>query len=218
MLNIPDPFTLIAGLAMLGLVPFIAMMATSFVKLVVIFSLIRNALGVQQVPPNMALHGLALILTIFIMAPVGYQCYYEALDLTVDWKNTEQALGAIGTILEPYRQFLLNKVNPSEVSFFADTAKQLWPANQQDVITEQNFLVLIPAYTVGELTAAFKAGFLLYLPFIAIDLIVSNILLAMGMMMVSPMTISLPFKLLLFVLLDGWPRLTHGIVLSYQLS
>ncbi|WP_064609276.1 type III secretion system export apparatus subunit SctR [Photobacterium sp. J15] len=218
MLSIPDPFTLIAGLAALGLVPFIAMMATSFVKLVVIFSLIRNALGVQQVPPNMALHGLALILTIFIMAPVGYQCYQEALNINVDWKDSGQAIEAVSTVLEPYRQFLLNKVTDSEVRFFADTAKQLWPADLQDIVTEENFLVLIPAYTVGELTAAFKAGFLLYLPFIAIDLIVSNILLAMGMMMVSPMTISLPFKLLLFVLLDGWPKLTHGIVLSYQMG
>lgn len=218
MVNTPDAFTLIGGLSLLGLVPFIAIMATSFVKLAIVFALIRNALGVQQVPPNMALHGLALILTVFIMAPTAYQCYLIALEMDVDWNNSSEAIQGIGTVLEPYRQFLLNKVSQSEVDFFADTAKQLWPPEQRDIVSADSFLVLIPAYTVSELTAAFEAGFLLYLPFIAIDLIVSNILLAMGMMMVSPMTISLPFKLLLFVLLDGWTRLTHGIVLSYQVG
>ena len=215
MFNTPEAFTLIAGLSMLSLVPFIAVMATSFVKLTVVFALIRNALGVQQIPPNMALHGLALILTVFIMAPTGYQCYQIAMDIHVDWSKSSEAITGVEQVMEPYRQFLLQKVNLEEVAFFADTAQKLWPADQQEIMSEDSFLILIPAYTVGELTAAFQAGFLLYLPFIAIDLIVSNILLAMGMMMVSPMTISLPFKLLLFVLLDGWTRLTHGIVLSY---
>ncbi|GLT17815.1 EscR/YscR/HrcR family type III secretion system export apparatus protein [Vibrio zhanjiangensis] len=218
MFNTPDAFTLIGGLTLVGLLPFITVMATSFVKISIIFVLIRNALGVQQAPPNMAMNGLALVLTIFIMAPVAYECHQIALELGTEWENSTEAMQGIGHILEPYRQFLLNKVSQTEVDFFADTAKQLWPPEHRDIIDNESFLVLIPAYTVSELTSAFEVGFILYLPFIAIDLIVSNILLAMGMMMVSPMTISLPFKLLLFVLLDGWTRLTHGIVLSYQIG
>jgi len=213
LINTPDVFTLVGGLALVGLIPFIAIMATSFIKLAVIFALVRNALGVQQVPPNMALHGLAIILTIFIMAPTFHQCYQLASE--VDWGNNSEIIEGITTTLEPYRQFLLNKVSDKEVEFFTDTAGMLWPKEQRDVISSESFLILIPAYTVSELTSAFEAGFLIYLPFIVIDLIVSNILLAMGMMMVSPMTISLPFKILIFVLLDGWTLLTHGVVMSY---
>ncbi|MGU3845577.1 SctR family type III secretion system export apparatus subunit VscR, partial [Vibrio diabolicus] len=114
-----------------------------------------------------------------------------------------------------YREFLKKHIRETEAIFFTDAARTLWPQKYVDRLESDSLLLLLPAFTVSELTRAFEIGFLLYLPFIAIDLIVYNLLLAMGMMMVSPMTISLPFKLLLFVLLDGWTKLTHGLVLSY---
>jgi type III secretion protein R len=213
--QIPDPLSLILLTAMLALAPFFAVMATSYVKLVVVLSLIRNALGVQQIPPNMVLNGIAVVLTIYIMAPVG-----QATFAAVQNENLKDMSAAnLRTVLEkggaPVRQFLNAHTSNHEKKFFLDTAKRLWGDKARIEIAEDSFFVLIPAFTVSELTSAFQIGFLLYLPFIAIDLIVSNILLAMGMMMVSPMTISLPFKLLLFVLVDGWARLIHGLVLTY---
>lgn len=211
-----DPVLLIIGLSILSLVPFLAIMTTSFVKLAVVFSLLRNALGVQQIPPNMAIHGLAIILSVYVMAPV----FYEIGDVIEDENIKFESLSEIKPVFEkgsePFKEFLLKHSDPHERGFFIQSAKKLWPEKYSSDISEDSFLILIPAFTVSELTSAFEIGFLLYLPFIAIDIIISNILLAMGMMMVSPMTISLPFKLLLFVLLDGWAKLIHGLVLTYQ--
>lgn len=213
--QIPDPLTLILLTAVLSLAPFFAIMATSYVKLVVVLSLVRNALGIQQIPPNMVLNGIAVILSIYIMAPVG-QATFAAVE-NEDFKDFNAA--KLKVVLEkgssPIREFLNRHTTSHEKKFFLDTARRVWGNKSKVEISPDSFFVLIPAFTVSELTSAFQIGFLLYLPFIAIDLIVSNILLAMGMMMVSPMTISLPFKLLLFVLIDGWARLIHGLVLTY---
>lgn len=211
----PDPSLLVLTLILLGLVPFIAVIATSFVKIVVVLQLVRNALGIQQIPPTMTLQGLAIILTLYIMAPVGIETFniLEGRDL----KNMEaEALAdTLSEAGEPFRQFLNRHADARHKTFFLETAKRLWPATATEDLDDGHFLVLIPAFTITELNNAFEVGFLLYLPFVAIDLIISNILLAMGMMMVSPMTISLPFKLLLFVMLDGWTRLIQGLVLTY---
>jgi len=214
--SLPDPVTLIFIVAVIGLTPALVIMATSFVKLVVVFSLIRNALGVQQIPPNMVLHGLAIILTVYIMAPVVV-AGFESLQ-TIDFQNAdiETLMASLSTASEPFREFLSKHASPAQTSFFMQTASRLWPVELRDQVDAETLLILIPAFAVSELTTAFEIGFLIYLPFITIDLIVSNILLAMGMMMVSPMTISLPFKLLLFVMLDGWTKLVHGLVLTYQ--
>lgn len=213
-----DRFSLIFIFAALSMAPFAFMVVSSFVKLVVVLSLIRNALGVQQIPPNTIINALAIMLSVFIMAPVAQDTYAIFKDKNLSFKeeNTEQIIEAYEEGKVPLQQFLLKHSGPVERRFFIKTAKMLWPQGRADGLTEDSFLVLIPAFTISELTAAFKIGFLIYLPFIMIDLIVSNILLAMGMMMVSPITISLPFKLLLFVLVNGWSRLVHGIVLTYQ--
>ena len=213
-----DPLLLIVGMALLGLVPFLAVMATTFVKLSVVMLLLRNAMGIQQIPPNMTLHGLGLILSIYIMAPIGIQAYQivEQKNLDLETLDSRTLFDTLSEAAEPYRQFLDKHALDHEQAFFVKTAHQLWPKDYAATVTPDHLLVLIPAFTVSELTSAFQVGFLLYLPFIVIDLVISNILLAMGMMMVSPMTISLPFKLLLFVLLDGWTRLIHGLVLTYQ--
>ncbi|MDD0976389.1 type III secretion system export apparatus subunit SctR [Pseudomonas fontis] len=218
MIQLPDELSLILGLALLALLPFIAVMSTSFIKITVVFALLRNALGVQQIPPNMAMYGLAIILSIYVMAPTGFSTYDYLRTHEVKLSNAESVEGFLDEGIAPYRDFLKRQINPREQAFFLDGTKKLWPAEYADRIDGDSLLILLPAFTVSELTRAFEIGFLIYLPFIAIDLIISNILLAMGMMMVSPMTISLPFKLLLFVLLDGWARLTHGLLLSYGIS
>ncbi|MBO5489974.1 MAG: type III secretion system export apparatus subunit SctR [Desulfovibrio sp.] len=212
-----NPIYLVVGLAVLGLAPFMLMLVTSYVKIVVVTSLIRNALGVQQIPPTMVMNGLAIILTVFIMAPA----FTDTLRL-VERQNVTgssapaEVLQAMQNCTPPLRKFLGDTTSPVILNAFMGTARRVWPEGMRDDITRDNLLILVPAFTITELTHAFQMGFLLYLPFVAIDLIISNILLAMGMMMVSPMTISLPFKLLLFVTLDGWLKISQGLLLSYH--
>ena len=216
MADLPNPLSLLFLVGALGLAPFLIIMTTSFVKLVVVFFLIRNALGIQQIPPNMVLHGLTLILTIYIMAPVIVGVYDLLVQIDFETATGSQLLALAEQASQPFRDFLSKHAGDGEKLFFADTALRIWPPEMRDSASADNLLVLIPAFTLSELKAAFQIGFLIYLPFVAIDLIISNILLAMGMMMVSPMTISLPFKLLLFVMVDGWTKLINGLVLSYQ--
>ncbi|WP_019727286.1 SctR family type III secretion system export apparatus subunit PscR [Pseudomonas aeruginosa] len=215
MIQLPDELGLILGLALLALVPFIAVMATSFIKMTVVFSLLRNALGVQQTPPNMAMYGLAIILSLYVMAPVGFATRDYLRNHDVSLSDSASVERFLDEGMAPYRNFLKRQIQEREHTFFMESTRQVWPSEYAERLDPDSLLILLPAFTVSELTRAFEIGFLIYLPFIAIDLIISNILLAMGMMMVSPMTISLPFKLLLFVLLDGWARLTHGLVISY---
>lgn len=216
MAELPNPVTLIALMVALGLLPFVAVMVTSYIKLVVVMAIVRNALGVQQIPPTIVLNGLALILTVYIMAPVGQQVADELEDNDITFEDPSSLMGAFDEGKEPFREFLIRNTDIAEREFFLETTREIWPPEYAEGTTDTHLLILIPAFTITELTRAFEIGFLIYLPFIAIDLIVSNILLAMGMMMVSPMTISLPFKLFLFVMVDGWSRLLHGLVLSYQ--
>ena len=217
-----DSFSLILTMVALALLPFVAMVATSYLKIVVVMSLVRNALGIQSIPPNMVINALALILTFYIMAPRISQSW-ELLTAKMEANRPEKVFRTelIAEAGEPFREFLVQETGEKQLAFFVNTAEQLWatkdaagnvvPAN----VDRHGYCVLVPAFCVSELTKAFQIGFLVYLPFIAIDIIISNILLAMGMMMVSPVTISLPFKLLLFVMVDGWTLLVHGLVQSY---
>lgn len=212
-----NPLLLVGLLSALGLAPFFLMMVTSYVKIVVVTSLIRNALGVQQVPPAMVMNGLAIILSVFIMAPVAMDTIDLLETCTISESPTPgEMVTVFETVSPPLRKFLEANANPNVTQMFMTTAKKIWPKSRHEAIKKENMLILVPSFTISELTKAFKIGFLLYLPFVAIDLIISNILLAMGMMMVSPMTISLPFKLLLFVTLDGWFKISQGLLLSYN--
>jgi type III secretion protein R len=211
-----DPFYMMLALTALSLLPFVAIMVTSFVKISVVLALVRNALGIQQIPPNMVINGLAVILSIYVMAPVG-QDMYDILVKAIEKKdNTVQLLKSAVEAKEPLRKFLLKHSESKERLFFVQSAKGLWQNEAAGKLKQDDLVVLIPAFTVNELTSAFKIGFLIYLPFVVIDLIISNILLSLGMIMLSPMMISLPFKLLLFVLTDGWTKLIHGLVLSFR--
>jgi type III secretion protein R len=214
-----DPVNVVLLLAVLGLLPFILMMVTSYVKIVVVFSLVRNALGVQQVPPTMVLNGLAIIFSIFIMAPVGYDTWGILQNSSWDEKTVlsspAKIADVIGNASPPLAGFLARNTDARVLGALQNSARRMWPPQYHGMIDANGFLLALPAFVLTELTEAFQIGFLLYLPFIVIDLIISNILLAMGMMMVSPMTISLPFKLLLFVTLDGWLKISQGLMYGY---
>ncbi|MBR4172438.1 MAG: type III secretion system export apparatus subunit SctR [Kiritimatiellae bacterium] len=225
-----DPFSLIVLFVGLSLLPFVAMIATSYLKIVVVMSLIRNALGIQSIPPNMVINALAIILSFYIMAPVCSESWTIAkqeMAQTTKQNETKQTGNSPGTIpyfeteavakaAEPFREFLSKQTSDRERTFFISTAERLWGKDDQPAkVDPESFYILIPSFCVSELTKAFQIGFLVYLPFIAIDIIVSNILLAMGMMMVSPVTISLPFKLLLFVMVNGWTLLIQGLIRGY---
>lgn len=222
------PGSALVTVLLIALAPFFAVMVTSFTKIVVVLSLLRSAMGLQQVPPNLVLNGLALILSLYVMYPVmtemtdaaGYG--EQTVGIEGETIEEETALDDAGAIFsaadrakEPLRKFLLKHSSPGERAFFLRTQQRISdPARAAD-LTETDFIVVMPAFVVRELTIAFKIGFLIFLPFLIIDMVISNILLAMGMMMLSPVTISLPFKILLFVLIDGWVKLAHGLVLSY---
>ena len=209
-----DPFALIVLFVGMSLLPFVAMIATSYLNIVIVMSLIRNALGIQSIPPNMVINALAMILTFYIMAPV----FSESWDIAKSEMDARKAAAALAAASEPFRTWLSNHTPEKQRAFFVRTAEQLWAKGDEPAeIEHDSFYILIPSFCVGELTKAFQIGFLVYLPFIAIDIIVSNILLAMGMMMVSPVTISLPFKLLLFVMIDGWTLLVQGLIRGYVL-
>ncbi|KWN58211.1 type III secretion system export apparatus subunit SctR [Burkholderia ubonensis] len=210
-----QPFQLIVVLFVLSILPLLVVLGTSFLKLAVVFALLRNALGTQQIPPNIALHGLALVLTLFIMAPIGLAIQDNLSEHPVRLEDKAFTQQVEATILAPYREFLERNTAPDQIRFFSDIGYRTWPEKYATRIPENSLLVLLPAFSVSQLIEAFKIGLLLFLPFVAIDLIVSNVLLAMGMMMVSPMTIALPLKLLIFVLINGWEKLLGQLLLSF---
>ena len=328
-----SPALVLVTVVSLALAPFVAVMVTSFTKIVVVLSLLRNALGLQQVPPNVVINGLAIVLSIYVMYPVLLDTHAainarmegkpvpasiqaqidaraqarakaagattapsaaattptppatpadanqtaigaqpvnaptspaaaDALQAEADARgaqvpnarpdptsaedaaapapaeaaprettastqpalpplpkggkmDTERLLAMVEAGKEPLRAFLIDHSSNAERAFFLKSAQRLLPPARRGDLSVDDFIVVVPAFTVSELTAAFQIGFLIFLPFLIIDLVVANILLALGMMMMSPTTVSLPFKLLLFVLIDGWAKLVHGLVLTY---
>ncbi|MDR6993174.1 EscR/YscR/HrcR family type III secretion system export apparatus protein [Luteimonas sp. 3794] len=326
-----SPALVLVTVVSLALAPFVAVMVTSFTKIVVVLSLLRNALGLQQVPPNVVINGLAIVLSIYVMYPVildvqdavnarlegrpppasvqrqidaraQQQAIREGRPIDVrpaaaapaaeadapaptspaaadalaaeaqaqgtpadvdpmfaavrggssndprEAEPAEQPTGLAEQVTapgaaagsapaaaggsfdtnrmllmidagkEPLRTFLIQHSSDSERAFFLRSVQRMLPPERRDGLTPDDFIVIVPAFTVSELTAAFQIGFLIFLPFLIIDLVVANILLALGMMMLSPTTVSLPFKLLLFVLIDGWAKLVHGLVLTYGVT
>jgi type III secretion protein R len=214
-----DLVPLIVVAFMVGLIPFVAMMVTSYTKIVVVLGLLRNALGVQQVPPNMVLNGLAIILSTYIMAPIAMDTM-ESMDASRKIGPSASGLDQLGQVANaaraPIVKFLDKHAHEREKAFFLKSASAVWPPERARQLQKSDLLVLAPAFTVSELTEAFKIGFLIYLAFVVVDLIIANILLALGLSQVSPTTVSIPFKLLMFVVLDGWSLLLHGLVLTYK--
>lgn len=220
---ISRPLLLIFLLVGISVLPFVVMMTTSFVKVAVVLAMIRNALGTQQIPPNPIITGLAMILSIYIMLPVGLDIYRVA-GKTINQGSTQPVLSQVTVSLlvqmvteakEPVRAFLQKQTHAKEKTLFFNLAKKMRTPEDRDKIAENDFTILIPGFVISELKEAFQIGFILFLPFLVIDIVVTNILLALGMFQISPITISLPFKLLLFVLVDGWHLIAKGLILGY---
>lgn len=220
---ISKPVLVIFLILVLSLAPFILMMTTSFVKIAVVLSLVRQALGTQQIPPNPVVTGLALILTVYVMIPVGQSIYQETQSVIQTQSNQDLfSMASVDTLKqafdkgkEPVRGFLVKHVHDKERKLFYSMGQRLKRNNNIKEINSDDFIVLIPAFIISELSDAFRIGFIIFLPFLVIDMVVSNILLSMGMFQLSPITVSLPFKLLLFVLVDGWYLITSGLVRGY---
>lgn len=213
-----NPLVLIIVVGALALAPFALIMLTSFVKISVVLSLLRNALGTQQIPPNQVITGISLILTVFIMAPVVEKMYQEAgTEIIFTETSVAKVFDVANKGREPLRQFLERYVHQKDRVMFFDLARKMAIRNQTnpDEIQPGDFRVLVPAFVTSQLTEAFRIGFFLFIPFLVIDMVVSNILQAMGMFMLSPTTISLPFKLLLFVMIDGWALVLRNLVMGY---
>lgn len=219
----PNLLVKMGVLAGISLLPFIVMLLTSFLKMVVVLSLLRNALGVQQTPPNQVLNGVALILTIYVMFPTGMAMYNNVKEIPskppTEVFSGQSALYLIEVVdkaKEPFKQFLQKNCIPKHIKSFYNLTQKMFPDPYKAQIKGTDFLVLIPAYITSQLKGAYEIGVLIYLPFFVVDIVTSNILLAMGMMMLSPLTISLPIKLLLLVMLDGWTLLVQGLVLTFK--
>jgi flagellar biosynthetic protein FliP len=200
---------LLIGLTVLAIAPSILLLATSFTRIVVVLSLLRSAVGIPNLPPNQVILGLSLFLTLFIMAPVWGRVNDEALQPYMRNEITQDKAVELG--LAPIRTFMLKQTHQEDLAVFVDLARKPRPATPDDVPTE----VLLPAFVVSELKTAFTMGFLLFVPFVIIDLVVASALMSMGMVMVSPTQIALPFKILLFVLVDGWILVVQSLVHSF---
>ncbi|MFJ5505879.1 type III secretion system export apparatus subunit SctR [Pectobacterium carotovorum] len=210
-----DPLMFALFLGALSLIPLMMIVCTCFLKIAIVLLITRNAIGVQQVPPNMALYGIALAATLFVMAPVFQDISKRVQEKPLDMTDITSLQASVTYGLEPLQTFMSRNVDPDILTHLHENSLQMWPASLSEKVNTQNLLLVIPAFVLSELQAGFKIGFLIYIPFIVIDLIVSNVLLALGMQMVAPMTLSLPLKLLLFVLVNGWTRLLDGLFYSY---
>jgi flagellar biosynthesis protein FliP len=203
------PLDLLVALTMLSLLPLMLVMCTSFVRIVVVLSLVRSAIGASALPPNAVLTGLALVLTLVVMAPTAQRIGRDAIDPYERGKITPSQ--ALTRAIAPLRTFMLRQTRSADVALFERVARRPVEPLRSAPIT-----VIVPAFVVGELRSAFAIGFALYLPFVAIDLAVAAMLMGLGMMMLSPPVVSLPVKLLLFVMVDGWALLCGGVAASFR--
>lgn len=204
-------------LAIAGFIPMIVILTTCFVKMSIVLIMARDSLGVQQVPPNMVLYLLSIVLSFYTMAPVYNKAVGNLLSLPKSsGLNYNQLSDQLVNSSSNVKMFLMKNTKKTEVIFFNNMLQKMWPEEMSKSVQPDDFIIIVPAFFVSELSAAFKIGFLIYIPSIIIDLIVSNLLMAMGMMMMSPVTISLPIKLLLFISLDGWNRLIKALFMSYK--
>ena len=208
--QVASTLQVIAVLTLATIAPGILMMTTSFIRIVVIIGFLRNALATQNVPPNQVIVSLAMFMTFYIMAPYWSQANDNGLQPYLAGQITQEE--AITNVLEPIREFMFRQTRESDLALFVNLSEAERPETQEDVST----FVLIPAFIISELKTAFQIGFMLYVPFIVIDMIVATTLMSMGMMMLPPVMISLPFKILLFVMIDGWHLLIQSIIVSFR--
>lgn len=210
------PLPLLGILAVLALAPFAVVMLTSFSKIAIVLAMLRSALGTQQAPPTIVLTGLAAVLTAHIMAPVA-EATTAAAKGVGDWELSSQALETNLTVAgQPLKAFLIQHGAREERERFVALGRELRPVEAADTVSEDDLTVIVPAFVITELKEAFVIAFMLFLPFLLLDMLVANVLLALGMQTLTPTQVSLPFKVLLFVAIDGWGLLSRGLVLGYR--
>ncbi|MBE3592664.1 MAG: flagellar type III secretion system pore protein FliP [Thermoanaerobacter sp.] len=207
--NIATSLQIVLLLTVLTLAPSILIMMTSFTRIVVVLSFLRNALGLQQMPPNQVLIGLALFLTMYIMAPVGQDINNNAIKPYTEGKITQEE--AYQNAIKPLKNFMLRQTRQSDLNLFVSLAK-IKVNNAEDLPMR----VVIPSFIISELKTAFEIGFIIYIPFLIIDIVVASVLMSMGMFMLPPVLISLPFKVLLFILVDGWNLVVKSLILGFR--
>lgn len=212
----PDPAKTVTTLQIVGLMtmlaiaPALVLMMTSFTRIIVVFHFLRQAMGAAQVPPAQLMVGLALILSFYIMSPAINEANNNALQPYLRGEVEQKAAWELAA--KPFKEFMMRQVREKDLALFAQMASDTAPTNASEI----KMSVLLPAYVVSELRISFQIGFAIYLPFLIIDMVVSSVLLAMGMMMLPPVTVSLPFKILLFVMVDGWYLLVQSLVQSFH--
>ncbi|HEX7640603.1 MAG TPA: flagellar type III secretion system pore protein FliP [Burkholderiaceae bacterium] len=208
--DIASSLKILLGLTVLSLAPAILISMTSFIRIIIVLSMLRHGFGMQETPPNSVLVSLALFLTLFTMSPVLKQVNDQAFEPFMNGKM--EAGAAFEQGIKPLRDFMIRQTRERDLSLMVELSKQPEPKNMQDISTVE----LIPAYMLSELRSAFQIGFVIFLPFLLIDLLTSTILMSLGMMMVPPTTISLPVKVLMFVLIDGWNLVVKALVNTFQ--
>jgi type III secretion protein R len=199
----------------MALIPLAVATMTAFLKISIVLFIVRNALGLQQSPPGLVLYGIALVLTVYVTMPLAADIHGRLSARPPDLRSAAGLAESASAVRAPLQAHLMRFTHESERRFFMSATVRVWPESARADLKDDDLVVLMPAFISSELTRAFEIGFLLYLPFLVIDLVVSNVLMAMGMIMVSPTLISVPLKLLLFVVVEGWSRLLHGLILSY---
>ncbi|MEW5821228.1 MAG: flagellar type III secretion system pore protein FliP [Cyanobacteriota bacterium] len=207
--NLDPVLQLLIVMSLLALVPIVIITMTSFLRFVIVLSILRTALGTQQVPPAMVIVGLAFILTMYTMSPTFIDMYERGNKVHNEGASLVSALAEASV---PLKDFMLRQSQESDVAFFYQLSKNQPPNDPSEI----NLIEAAPAFMIGELRTSFKIGFIIFIPFIVLDLVVANILLALGMFMLSPTIISLPFKLLIFIAVDGWGLIIHGLVKSFN--
>lgn len=212
--DLTDSIELLLFFTLLSILPSILIMMTCFTRIIVILSFLKQAMGAQQTIPSQTLIGLALFLTFFIMAPVGKVAYENGLEPYFQKTITQEE--AIENVMKPVRDFMFRQTRESDIKLFLEISKDDSLRNDDVSLDKISNTVLIPAFIISELKTGFQIGFLLFIPFIIIDMIVSSTLMSMGMMMLPPMMISMPFKILLFVLVDGWDLVVRSIVIGFK--
>lgn len=213
--TVPNEIPLLAIIALSTLLPFIIAAGTCYLKISIVLIMVRNAMGVQQVPSTMALNGIALLLSIFVMMPVLQDVNQYMRHESVDFSNVESVDNFVDNGLGRYKSYLMKYSDPQLVTFFESVQQGKTEIEVQEEQAEPTLFSLLPAYALSEIKSAFEIGFYIYLPFVVIDLVISSILLALGMMMMSPVTISVHVKLILFVAIDGWSLISKGLVMQY---
>lgn len=208
--QLSNSMQLLISLSLISLVPFFLIAVTSFLRIIIVFALLRTAIGTQQVPPNSAMIGLAIFMTVFIMSPVWQEINSTAIVPYNQGKISQSKLFEAGA--KPLSKFMLRQTREKDLALFVQFSKIKPPKSPSEI----PFYVLIPSFMISELKTGFQIGFLLFIPFVIVDLVVSNILLSLGMFMLSPVMVSLPFKILLFVLVDGWNLITRGLLMSFR--